>query len=86
MAGGMREWVGDIFGERTGEELAAEPEPTADTPRGDSSFRRVRSGCWSADSKWARSASRGAGHFALTRGTGLGFRVREDPVPPDRGK
>ncbi|MGH7298730.1 MAG: SUMF1/EgtB/PvdO family nonheme iron enzyme, partial [Polyangiaceae bacterium] len=74
MAGGMREWMGDIFGERTGDELASEPEPDADTPRGESSFRRVRSGCWSADSKWARAASRGVGLFALTRGTGLGFR------------
>ena len=75
MAGGMREWVGDIFGERTPEELLAEAPPPADAPRGDSSFRRVRSGCWHADAKWARSASRGVGLFALTRGTALGFRV-----------
>jgi serine/threonine-protein kinase len=75
MAGGIREWMGDIFGERTGEEVAAEPEPAADTPRGESSFRRVRSGCWSADSKWARAASRGVGLFSLLRGTGTGFRL-----------
>jgi serine/threonine protein kinase/formylglycine-generating enzyme required for sulfatase activity len=75
MAGGMREWVGDIFGERTAAELLAEPEPPSEIARGESSFRRVRSGCWSADSKWARAASRGVGLFALTRGTGLGFRV-----------
>jgi serine/threonine-protein kinase len=74
MAGGMREWVGDNFGERSSDELAGEPEPTPDTARGDSSFRRLRSGCWSADSKWARSASRGVGMFSLTRGTGTGFR------------
>jgi serine/threonine protein kinase/formylglycine-generating enzyme required for sulfatase activity len=75
MAGGMREWVGDVFGEQAASDLAAEPEPSPDLPRGESSFRRVRSGCWSADGKWARSASRGVGLFSLTRGTGLGFRI-----------
>jgi serine/threonine-protein kinase len=75
MAGGVREWVGDVFGARTYEELAAEEEPTPETPRGESTFRRVRSGAWNAESKWARAASRGSGHFSLTRGMGLGFRV-----------
>ena len=75
MAGGVREWVGDVFGARTYEELSAEEEPTPETPRGESTFRRVRSGAWNAEAKWARSASRGAGHFSLTRGMGLGFRV-----------
>jgi serine/threonine-protein kinase len=75
MAGGVREWVGDVFGVRSYEELAAEEEPTPETPRGESTFRRVRSGAWNAEAKWARSASRGAGHFSLTRGMGLGFRV-----------
>jgi len=74
MAGSIREWVGDIFGDRTWEDLSAEVEPAQDTPRGESSFRRVRSGAWNVDSKWCRSASRGAGQFALTRGMGLGFR------------
>jgi serine/threonine-protein kinase len=84
MAGGMREWVGDVFAERPWEELAAEPEPGPGTPRGDSSFRRVRSGCWSTDSKWARAASRGVGQFALTRGTGLGFRCAKTLSRRDR--
>jgi serine/threonine-protein kinase len=75
MAGSVREWVGDVFGVRTYEELTAEEEPTPETPRGESTFRRVRSGAWNAESKWARAASRGTGHFALTRGMGLGFRV-----------
>jgi serine/threonine-protein kinase len=75
MAGGVREWVGDAFGERTFEELSSEAEPTPDTARGKSTFRRVRSGSWNADNKWSRAASRGVGQFALTRGTGLGFRV-----------
>jgi len=84
MAGGMREWVGDSMGERTSEQLLAEAEPPPDTPRGDSSMRRVRGGCWSAEGKWARAASRGAGLFALTRGTGLGFRVAKTLVKRDR--
>ena len=84
LAGGMREWVGDAFGERSAEELLADPEPPPDTPRGDSSIRRVRGGCWSADGKWARAATRGAGHFALTRGTGLGFRVAKPLAWKDR--
>ena len=84
MAGGVREWVGDIFGDKPWEELCAEVEPTQDTPRGDSSFRRVRSGCWSADSKWSRAASRGVGLFALTRGMGLGFRCAKGLTRRDR--
>jgi serine/threonine-protein kinase len=84
MAGGIREWMGDIFGERTGVEMAAEPEPAPDTARGDSSFRRVRSGSWSADSKWARAASRGVGLFSLLRGTGTGFRVAKTLGPRER--
>jgi serine/threonine-protein kinase len=74
-AGGVREWMGDSYGERTYAELAAEPEPAPDTARGESTLRRVRSGAWNTDAKWARAASRGAGHFALTRGMGLGFRI-----------
>lgn len=73
MAGGMREWVADIFGERTAKELAREPEPAADAERGESSWRMARSGNWMSDRVWARSASRGELR-ALTRGTGLGFR------------
>jgi serine/threonine-protein kinase len=83
MAGGVREWVGDIHGERTWEDLSSEPEPPGDTARSDSSFRRLRSGCWSAEARWARSASRGVGLFALQRGTGLGFRCAK--ALPRRG-
>ena len=80
MAGGMREWVGDIFGEFTAEELLREPEPDATAERGQSSMRQVRSGSWNADRSWSRAASRG-GQFALVRGTGLGFRVAKTLVP-----
>ncbi len=75
MAGGVREWVSDIHGSRTADELAAEAEPSSDAPRGESPLRRVRSGAWNVDSRWTRAASRGAGHFSLTRGPGMGFRV-----------
>jgi serine/threonine-protein kinase len=84
MAGGMSEWVGDISAERTAAELLAEAEPPPDTARGDSTLRRVRSGNWMADAKWARCASRGSGMFALNRGTGLGFRVAKTLVPRAR--
>jgi serine/threonine-protein kinase len=73
MAGGMREWVADILGDKRAEELAAEPEPAADAERGQSTWRMARSGNWMSDRVWARSASRGELR-ALTRGTGLGFR------------
>ncbi len=73
MAGGMREWVADIYGEKTAEELADEPEPPPNIERGESTFRQVRSSSWRADRNWARAASRG-GQFALLIGPGLGFR------------
>jgi eukaryotic-like serine/threonine-protein kinase len=74
MAGGMREWVGDIFGEKTLAETEAEPEPGFDTDRSETELRMVRSGSWTTDRTWARSASRG-GVQAFTRGTGGSFRV-----------
>lgn len=74
MAGGMREWVGDLFGEKMALELDAEPEPRPGTERGESGFRAIRSGTWNQDHKWARSASRSR-MYALARGSGLGFRV-----------
>jgi len=79
MAGGMREWVGDIIGEKSFAELDAEQEPEPHAGRGESGYRMIRSGNWNTDSQWARSASRG-GAYALSRGTGLTFRcVKELP-------
>jgi serine/threonine-protein kinase len=83
MAGGMREWVGDIFGEKSAAELESEPIPAADVARGESGWRQVRSGAWMADHKWARSASRG-GLYPLNRGPGLGFRCAK-ALDPRRG-
>ena len=80
MAGGMREWVGDLFPERSALEIDREPEPSLETARGESAMRRVRSGNWSADHKWARSASRST-FYGLIRGTGLGFRCAKTLTP-----
>jgi serine/threonine-protein kinase len=85
MAGGMREWVGDIVGERSAAECDAEPEPAPGTPRADASLRQIRSGNWNQDHKWARSAARGA-MYALARGTGLGFRLAKSLSATSRGR
>ncbi len=74
MAGGVREWVADVVGVTTAEDADAEPEPADRAPRGDSALRHARGGAWSQDATWARCASRGP-VFALSRGSGLGFRV-----------
>jgi serine/threonine-protein kinase len=81
MAGGMREWVGDILGEKSAAALLAEPEPAVGTERGESTWRQVRSGSWRTDSAWCRAASRG-GLFALVAGAGVGFRVAKSLTPP----
>ena len=74
MAGGMREWMGDIHGERTGLELAAEPEPPPSTERSSSPERVIRSGNWVSMAEYCRAASRSR-FFALMRGAGVGFRL-----------
>jgi eukaryotic-like serine/threonine-protein kinase len=74
MAGGMREWVADIFSEKTAAELGAIPEPAAGAPRGTSGLRMTRSGGWVTDQAWTRSASRGA-LWALQRGMATTFRL-----------
>jgi eukaryotic-like serine/threonine-protein kinase len=74
MGGGMREWVGDVFGERTWEDTSAEPEPSPDTERATSSWRIFRSGNWTSEESRCRSASR-TRFFSLTRDTNLSFRV-----------
>ena len=79
MAGGMREWVGDLFGEKTFAELDAEPEPGPETERSETGWRMVRSGCWHADRSWARGASRG-GQWAFQRGMAMTFRVVKELV------
>jgi eukaryotic-like serine/threonine-protein kinase len=79
MAGGVREWMADIHGEHTWAEALAEPEPSPDTQRGDSAWRVIRSGNWISNPEYCRSAARSR-FFALTRGTGLGFRIARSIV------
>lgn len=74
MAGGMREWVGDIAGELSAEEAWSAEEPTESTDRGESSLRMIRGGAWSTPLDWCRGASR-TSMFALARGTGLTMRL-----------
>ena len=74
IAGGAREWVGDIHGERTWAELAAEPEPPLSTERSASPERVIRSGNWVSMAEYCRSASRSR-LFGLMRGAGVGFRL-----------
>jgi serine/threonine-protein kinase len=83
MAGGVREWVGDVHGEATASTLGEEEEPAPDTERGASGRRRVRSGNSTSDHKWCRSSSRSA-FPALLRGVGLGFRIAKTLTPKKR--
>lgn len=83
MAGSVREWVGDIDGEKTAEHLDAEPEPARDAERGDSTPRRVRSGGPGTDHKWCRAASR-SNIPSLLRGPHVGFRLAKSLTPKAR--
>jgi serine/threonine-protein kinase len=74
MGGGIREWMGDIHGERTSAELAAEPEPPMSTERSAAPERVIRSGNWVTMAEYCRSASR-TRFFGLMRGAGVGFRL-----------
>src|SRR5262249_58868269 len=84
MAGGVREWMADVNGERTWEETLNEHEPVGDTERGASPMRVIRSGNWNATEVYCRSANRSR-FFSLVRRTGAGFRVmRPLPAGPRR--
>jgi formylglycine-generating enzyme required for sulfatase activity len=74
MAGGMREWMGDIHGEHTWLELLGEPEPVPPTERSASPERIIRSGNWASLAEYCRAAARSR-LFALMRGAAVGFRV-----------
>jgi serine/threonine-protein kinase len=74
MAGGMREWMGDVHGERTWHELAAEPEPAPPATRSASPERVIRSGDWVSMAEYCRASSRSR-FFARMRGPGVGFRL-----------
>jgi serine/threonine-protein kinase len=74
MAGGLRVWIADLYGEMTWAETLREPEPNADTERDASPWRVFRSGNWAAEPQRCRSASR-TRFFALARLSNLSFRV-----------
>ncbi len=80
LAGGVREWLGDIQGERTWAQTTAEPEPSGVTERGATVPRMIRSGNYMATQEYCRSAARSR-FFALMRGTGIGFRVAHSLRP-----
>ena len=80
LGGGVREWLGDIQGEATWAQTTAEIEPSGATQRGTTVSRMVRSGNYMATQEYCRSAARSR-FFALTRGTGLGFRVAHSLRP-----
>jgi serine/threonine-protein kinase len=83
LAGGVREWAGDVDGMRTAAELDDEREPDDAANRGDSTIRRVRSGARGTDKRWCRAASRSSVP-ALTRGPLLGFRLAKSLTPKKR--
>jgi eukaryotic-like serine/threonine-protein kinase len=74
VAGGMREWMADIHGERTAEELLAAPEPAEGAERAAVGARVSRSGAWNSAREFCRCASRSRMH-ALMHGTVTTFRV-----------
>ena len=74
LAGGTREWMGDVCGERSVQEALAEPEPEPESERGDSPARIIRSGNIVSTPEQCRSAARWRS-FALVRSEGIGFRV-----------
>jgi serine/threonine-protein kinase len=80
----MREWVGDVYGERSWEETSSEPEPPPGAERDGSTWRVFRSGNWAAESRRCRSASR-TKFFALARYPSLSFRVAKPLVRALRG-
>ncbi|WP_437875669.1 protein kinase domain-containing protein [Sorangium sp. So ce513] len=82
MAGGVREWVADVNGERSWAETSLEVESAVDAGGDAPPWRIARSGSWSADSQQCRSASR-TRFFGITRALNLSFRIAK---PLSRGQ
>jgi len=74
MAGGIRQWVGDIVNELPTEAALAEPEPAPGTSRDAAGMRVARGGGWNITTIFTRAASRHR-HFAVIRNPYVGFRV-----------
>ncbi|MGK3999810.1 protein kinase domain-containing protein [Sorangium sp. So ce1024] len=82
MAGGVREWVADVNGEKPWAETSLEVESAVDAGGDAPPWRIARSGSWSADSQQCRSASR-TRFFGITRALNLSFRIAK---PLSRGQ
>jgi serine/threonine-protein kinase len=80
LAGGMRDWVGDIVGVLTAEAALAEPEPPPGTPRDHATLRSSRGGSWFALASWCRGASR-LRYAALYRSAYRGVRIARSLTP-----
>jgi serine/threonine-protein kinase len=77
LAGGMRCWAADVFGQLTAEEAMAEPEPPPGTPRDQFGIRVLRGGAWFASMLSCFSTGR-VPTFSLMRTPDCGIRlVRE---------
>jgi formylglycine-generating enzyme required for sulfatase activity/tRNA A-37 threonylcarbamoyl transferase component Bud32 len=74
MAGGVREWVGDIYGELELSAAVQEKEPSPNSPRDQSGIRLTRGGGWSSLVNTCRLAAR-VRLFSFMRSTGIGFRL-----------
>jgi serine/threonine-protein kinase len=73
LAGGVREWMADVVGERSAAELAAGAATAAPPTPGDET-RIVRGGCWLAVGAECRAAARTRAAAGVHRGD-TGFRV-----------
>jgi serine/threonine-protein kinase len=81
MAGGVREWVADVHGERSWAETSRELELSVDAGGDAPPWRISRAGSWAADAQQCRSASR-ARSFGVARALNLSFRLAK---PLSRG-
>jgi formylglycine-generating enzyme required for sulfatase activity/serine/threonine protein kinase len=74
LAGGVRSWVADVFGQLSAEEALREPEPPPTASRSLASFRAVRGASWSSSAVACQAVSREL-EFATTRASDVGFRI-----------
>jgi serine/threonine-protein kinase len=74
LAGGMRCWVADVFGQSSAKDALREPEPAMTASRSLASYRVVRGASWSSSAASCYAASRHL-EFSTTRTTDIGIRL-----------
>ncbi len=74
MAGGIRGWAADVFGQVSAKDALREPEPAPTASRSLATHRVLRGASWSATGASCYSASRHV-ELSTTRTTDAGFRV-----------